>query len=142
MNTDIPFTIGSYTILLRNSCNNYNMHKRAVHLCKCLNKYDHVSHHYQLLYWLLFKLLIRHCSLCAMNKLFKFQCSYASGFTYCIYSDHAKLQYFCPASSVPIVSYNLKQHFWWNALSKGMVMARDLVLSFPSAANGRYVYYF
>ena len=50
------------------------MHNRAVRLCKSLHKYDHVSHHYQSLNWLPFELLVQHRSLCAMNKLFKFQC--------------------------------------------------------------------
>ena len=50
------------------------MHNRAVHLCKSLHKYNHVSHHYQSLNWLPFELLVQHRSLCAMNKLFKFQC--------------------------------------------------------------------
>ena len=49
------------------------MQNRAVCLCRCLHKYDHVSHHYHSLNWLPFELLVRYRSLCALHRMFKYQ---------------------------------------------------------------------
>ena len=44
------------------------MQNRAVHLCRNLNKFDHVTDHYRALRWLPLEYLIQYRCLCTMNR--------------------------------------------------------------------------
>ena len=107
------------------------MHNRAVRLCKSLHKYDHVSHHYQSLNWLPFEFLVQHRSLCAMNKLFKFQRipldpPIVFGR---IHSHQTRIRVFFPSQFgtdfLLLKYFQSRATLWWNALSEDKVMARD-----------------
>ena len=108
------------------------MQNRAVRLCRCLHKYDHVSHHYHSLNWLPFELLVQYRSLCALHRMFKYQrlpldppIVFGSTRSYHTRTFAIFAQLMRCRLSFAQKHFRYKSTMWWNALPEEMVMARD-----------------
>jgi len=133
MDGKFVFSVYTFPVLSK-----YNLQKlqrmqnRAVHLCKDLRKYDHVSYLYPALNWLSIELLVQHRSLCAMHNQFKFQCSqleppivFSYSHSHATRSSALFIRPVCCHLSDTQRFFRFKTTQWWNSLTEDTLMAQD-----------------